>query len=107
MEACDGGGVVGDMPRGGDSEGGGRCTRAALLIDVLDVNDNAPVFDKDVYTGTYWWAVERRKGVKLLLKLNERRLGRGIGDMRDISVCQLRFYLDFYSDIKLISTEEI
>lgn len=39
--------VASDMPQGGAEQ---RSTRALVTVDVLDVNDNAPTFDQELYT---------------------------------------------------------
>lgn len=39
-----------DTPKGGSDR---LKTMANILIDVLDVDDNSPTFEKQVYTGNY------------------------------------------------------
>ncbi|XP_034183183.2 cadherin 74A [Osmia lignaria lignaria] len=39
--------LASDMPQGGAEQ---RSTRALVTVDVLDVNDNAPTFDQELYT---------------------------------------------------------
>lgn len=39
--------VASDMPQGGAEQ---RSTRALVTVDVLDVNDNTPMFQQEFYT---------------------------------------------------------